>query len=433
VSELAIRVEGLGKRYRLGERQRYRTLRESLTAAGRRLLRPRQQRDDRGRAEYLWAVRDVSFDVARGDVIGVIGRNGAGKSTLLKILSRITEPTEGRVEMDGRIASLLEVGTGFHPELTGRENIYLNGAILGMTRAEIRRRLEEIVAFSEVERFLDTPVKRYSSGMYVRLAFAVAAHVEPEILVIDEVLAVGDAAFQRKCLGKMSSVAGEGRTVLFVSHDLLAVEKLCGRCVLLDSGTVRRAGSTAEVIRDYVGTLSEEVIERTLEAEPSLDAQVCFVALCDSSGAPARKLTTADTPVLRIECLVRRRRPDLKLAFALSDSRERPVFASCPPDAGVEYPTEPGRYSYLVRFPGAVLMPHRYSVTVSLYSGRSGAIHNCPNVLSFDVAPALSPVYGAEPGRVGVLQIACAWHRQSPDAAIQGIHDGRYAVPRVDA
>jgi lipopolysaccharide transport system ATP-binding protein len=432
MTDPAISVDRLGKRYRLGERQRYQTLRESLTGAGRRLLRRSTPKRSES-PDHIWALKDVSFEVKRGEVIGIVGRNGAGKSTVLKILSRITEPTEGRAELDGRVASLLEVGTGFHPELTGRENIYLNGAILGMTRAEVRRRLDEIVAFSEVEKFLDTPVKRYSSGMYVRLAFAVAAHVEPEILVVDEVLAVGDAAFQTKCLGKMSSVAGEGRTVLFVSHDLVAVEKLCGRCVLLESGTVRTVGVAGDVIQDYLAALGGEVLERVFEPETASDAQVCLVALSDGSGAPARKLTTADTPVLRIECLVRRRRPDLKLAFALSDSRERPLFASCPPDSGVENPTDPGRYSYLVRFPGAVLMPQRYSVTVSLYSARSGAIHNCPNVLSFDVAPALSPVFAAEPRRVGVLQIACAWHRDSADAAIQGIHDGRYAVPRVDA
>jgi lipopolysaccharide transport system ATP-binding protein len=243
--DVVIRAEGLGKKYVIGheaERERYTALRDVIARNARGLWRKTADLAH-GRAivggdttEEFWALKDVSFEVRRGEVLGIIGRNGAGKSTLLKILSRITEPTEGRVEIRGRVASLLEVGTGFHPELTGRENIYLNGAILGMTRAEIRRKFDEIVAFAEVEKFLDTPVKRYSSGMYVRLAFAVAAHLEPEILVVDEVLAVGDAEFQKKCLGKMQDVAGHGRTVLFVSHNMGAVRQLCQRGVVMRSG-----------------------------------------------------------------------------------------------------------------------------------------------------------------------------------------------------
>jgi lipopolysaccharide transport system ATP-binding protein len=203
--------------------------------------------------EDFWALHQVSFDVAPGDVVGIIGRNGAGKSTLLKILSRITEPTEGRVHLRGRVASLLEVGTGFHPELTGRENIFLNGAILGMNRAEIRRKFDAIVEFAEIERFLDTPVKRYSSGMFVRLAFAVAAHLEPEILIVDEVLAVGDAVFQQKCMGKMDAVSKrEGRTVLFVSHNMAAIQHLCGRAVLLKGGQIHTEGDPARVVSEYL-------------------------------------------------------------------------------------------------------------------------------------------------------------------------------------
>jgi lipopolysaccharide transport system ATP-binding protein len=261
--DVMIRAEGLGKKYIIGhqaERESYVALRDVIARNARNLWRtsadiikgrPSIAGDE---VEEFWALRDISFQVERGEVVGIIGRNGAGKSTLLKILSRITEPTEGRVEIRGRVASLLEVGTGFHPELTGRENIYLNGAILGMTHAEIRRKFDEIVAFAEVDRFLDTPVKRYSSGMYVRLAFAVAAHLEPEILIIDEVLAVGDAAFQKKCLGKMGEVAGEGRTVLFVSHNMAAVRNLCQAGLYLENGRANGIKKLEATISEYVAS-----------------------------------------------------------------------------------------------------------------------------------------------------------------------------------
>jgi lipopolysaccharide transport system ATP-binding protein len=263
MSEPIISVERLSKRYWIGhqsaQRERYTALRDVIMREGRNfarkavdLVRGRQvvQGDE---VEEFWALKDVSFDVKEGEIIGIIGRNGAGKSTLLKILSRITEPTEGRVVIRGRVSSLLEVGTGFHPELTGRENIYLNGAILGMTQREIRKKFDEIVAFAEVEKFLDTPAKRYSSGMYVRLAFAIAAHLEPEVLVVDEVLAVGDSEFQNKCLGKMDEVSRrEGRTVLFVSHDMDAIERLTSRCVLLGNGRIVRDGPTKSVVTEYL-------------------------------------------------------------------------------------------------------------------------------------------------------------------------------------
>jgi lipopolysaccharide transport system ATP-binding protein len=262
---VAIRATGLGKKYVIGhetEGERYVALRDVISRNTRRFRRsaadfvrgrPSVSGD---RTEDFWALKDVDFEIRRGEVMGVIGRNGAGKSTLLKILSRITGPTEGRVEIAGRVASLLEVGTGFHPELSGRENIYLNGAILGMTRAEIKRKFDEIVAFAEVEKFLDTPVKRYSSGMYVRLAFAVAAHLEPEILIVDEVLAVGDAEFQKKCLGKMEEVAGHGRTVLFVSHNMASVRALSTRGLLLREGRVAQQGAIGPVISEYLSNTS---------------------------------------------------------------------------------------------------------------------------------------------------------------------------------
>jgi lipopolysaccharide transport system ATP-binding protein len=266
-TDVVIRGESLGKRYLIGHaarRERYTTLRDeiarNLKAVSDSAANVFRRTVDGGRnVEEFWALRDVNFEIKRGQVLGIIGRNGAGKSTLLKILSRITEPSEGRVEITGRVASLLEVGTGFHPELTGRENIYLNGAILGMARAEIRRKFDEIVAFAEVERFLDTPVKRYSSGMYVRLAFSVAAHMDPDILIVDEVLAVGDAAFQEKCIGKMDDVSkSTGRTVLFVTHNMSVVQHLCSRAVLIRSGRLAASGSTASIVSQYLSDARKE-------------------------------------------------------------------------------------------------------------------------------------------------------------------------------
>jgi lipopolysaccharide transport system ATP-binding protein len=256
LSDLAIRADLLGKQYRIGIRAPYQTLRERITRLGAGAFRPFGRRrtptvGGTGDGRF-WALKEVSFEVRRGDVVGIIGRNGAGKSTLLKILARVTEPTTGEADLWGRVGSLLEVGTGFHPELTGRENVYLNGAILGMKRAEIARKFDEIVAFAEVEQFIDTPVKFYSSGMYMRLAFSVAAHLEPEILIVDEVLAVGDAAFQQKCLGRMGEIARQGRTVLFVSHNMAAVNRLCTYAYWLDSGRIRDHGRAADVVSDYL-------------------------------------------------------------------------------------------------------------------------------------------------------------------------------------
>jgi len=251
MSSLALAAEGIGKRYRIGEVERYQTLRDSLSRAASRTAQWLSGKGRRREHEAFWALRDISLEVSQGDVVGIVGRNGAGKSTLLKILSRITAPTTGRAVLHGRMGSLLEVGTGFHPELTGRDNIQLNGSILGMSRADIRKRFDEIVAFAEIERFLDTPVKNYSSGMYMRLAFAVAAHLDPEILVIDEVLAVGDTAFQKKCLSKMDSVARQGRTVLFVSHNMGAITSLCNKGLLLHKGELVATGPIMNVIRRY--------------------------------------------------------------------------------------------------------------------------------------------------------------------------------------
>jgi len=250
MSEFAIRATEVSKRYTIGERQGYKSLRESLMKF---VTNPRGEGLQKNQGA-IWALRDVSFEVRRGEIIGIIGRNGAGKSTLLKIISRITEPTRGEIRVRGRLASLLEVGTGFHPELTGRENIFLSGAILGMTRSEMKERFDQIVEFAEVDQFLDTPIKRYSSGMYLRLAFSVAAHLEPEVLVLDEILAVGDAAFQKKCLGRMGNVANQGRTVLFVSHNLAAVRSMCTRVLVIDRGELVFQGPVAEGIEYYLAS-----------------------------------------------------------------------------------------------------------------------------------------------------------------------------------
>ncbi len=316
MTEPIISVRGLSKQYRIGARRdRYRTFRESLARAVGNSLRllTREGRAAGISDDLFWALHDVSFDVQQGEVIGVIGRNGAGKSTLLKILCGITAPTEGRAEIRGRVASLLEVGTGFHPELTGRENIFLNGAILGMSRAEIRRKFDEIVAFAEVEKFIDTPVKRYSSGMYVRLAFAVAAHLEPEILLIDEVLAVGDIAFQRKCLGKMGSVARSGRTILFVSHNMGAIREICPRCIWIDQGRLRQFDASSAVVQSYSRECdaSGGSAESVFAEDPRKPFQVRRAGTVGNDGQPTQSFTCDEPIVMHFTCEVRATVPGL--------------------------------------------------------------------------------------------------------------------------
>lgn len=329
---VAIRVENLGKRYTLGQQHdgRYVALRDVVmdtwgNLAGK--LRPGGQAAPvrAGSPKEFWALRNVTFDVASGARIGIIGRNGAGKSTLLKILSRITDLSEGRVLMKGRVASLLEVGTGFHPELTGRENVFLNGAILGMTRAEIMRKFDEIVDFSGCEQFLDTPVKRYSSGMQVRLAFAVAAHLEPEVLVVDEVLAVGDAEFQRKCLGKMDQVSRDGRTVLFVSHNMGAIQQLCSECILLDAGRIVSRGDPTRVVTDYlslgVQRFGERVWEEGSEAPGTDEIRIHAVRVRNSAGKIATEFTVRDEVLLEVEFRVYHDLKYLDVSFYLTNER----------------------------------------------------------------------------------------------------------------
>jgi lipopolysaccharide transport system ATP-binding protein len=308
----SIRVEGLGKRYRLGPRERYRALRDTLAdalasplRAAASALRGQSGKRTATADTHLWALRGISFALEPGDVLGVIGQNGAGKSTLLKILSRVTDPTEGQAEIHGRVGSLLEVGTGFHPELTGRENVYLSGAILGMRRQEIARKFDEIVAFAEVERFLDTPVKHYSSGMYLRLGFAVAAHLEPEILLVDEVLAVGDAAFQRKCLGKMGEVAKGGRTVLFVSHNMASVGRLCNKALLLSHGTSAYAGQVSEAIDYYLRAAVAPVqpkvdLRQAAGPEPNRRVILTWVSTHRPDGQESSELATGEGLLIRV-------------------------------------------------------------------------------------------------------------------------------------
>lgn len=316
MSAVAIRAQGLGKRYRIGEVQRYRALRDVLTDAASapfrrlaRLVHPQPAAATPPSDNTIWALRDVSFEVPRGDVVGIIGRNGAGKTTLLRILARITEPTEGQAEVHGRVGSLLDVATGFHPELTGRENIYLNGAILGMKKREIAGKFDEIVAFAETGKFVDTPVKQYSSGMYLRLAFAVAAHLEPEVLLVDEVLAVGDADFQRKCLGKMGEVAQQGRTVLFVSHNMAAIQNLCHRCVLIENGRVLTEGDTEEVISTYLASNDRrEVKDLRSRKDRNGDGSIQFqlVSFHRKNGESASTFLSGDDLIVKLRYTVTR-------------------------------------------------------------------------------------------------------------------------------
>jgi len=332
VSDTVIRVENLGKKYVLGHQKQggSTTLRDTITDGAKflnhRLLRPVGKRIQKPACVEFWALKDLDFEIKQGDKVGIIGRNGAGKSTLLKILSRITEPTIGRITINGRVASLLEVGTGFHPELTGRENIYLNGAILGMSKTEIKRKFDEIVAFAEVEKFLDTPVKRYSSGMYVRLAFAVAAHLEPEILIVDEVLAVGDLQFQKKCLGKMEDVAKEGRTILFVSHNMAVLQTLCSRGIFLQQGTVLIDDTTSAAVITYLRSLEKAGAQNLLErTDRRGKGEVRFTQVEVSTGGDFPSTTLATGLPARIVFHVTTKRPGMSCDFTFYDQHGQPI------------------------------------------------------------------------------------------------------------
>jgi lipopolysaccharide transport system ATP-binding protein len=376
MNNTVIRVEGLSKQYQIGlAKQRHDTFRDQF-AEGFKGLFQRGRHSGDPVDQIFWALRDVSFEVKSGDVVGIIGRNGAGKSTLLKILSRITKPTTGRAEIHGRVGSLLEVGTGFHPELTGRENIYLNGAILGMKKQEIDRKFDDIVAFADVAKFIDTPVKRYSSGMYVRLAFAVAAHLEPEVLIVDEVLAVGDFAFQKKCLGRMSEVADQGRTVLFVSHNLAAVENLCNKVIMLQGGKAVFSGTPTEVINAYLSTLSDTtssgdtVIDlRSAAGRPSNYKQMLsLLELYTEEDTPIAGCLKLGSPLkINVAFELQASTPHLDVTVTFQNTLGQRIlgvsstYQPVPPSAD-----RAGKYKLTCEIPSFTLLPGEYYVSVFL-------------------------------------------------------------------
>lgn len=397
MSDVVIRAEGLGKRYLIGhetERESYVALRDVMARSARKLaqsagdlLRGRQLLTG-NEIEEFWALKDVNFEIRRGEVVGIIGRNGAGKSTLLKILSRITEPTTGRVEILGRVASLLEVGTGFHPELTGRENIFLNGAILGMSRAEIKRKFDEIVDFAEVEKFLDTPVKRYSSGMYVRLAFAVAAHLEPEILIVDEVLAVGDAEFQKKCLGKMKDVAGGGRTVLFVSHNMGAVRALCDRAIQLNGGRITRDAETEVVASEYIAKLTSRGAQFDARGRRFDPSEVAVASgRITQNGGEKLAVTSGEPFAIEVDVRLMRRRP-FSVELLLRDHKLDPV-GFCAGGFQQDFIVTPtgDMSSVLVDLGGVDLAGGSYFVDVMLVDTGKEYLDVIDGALSFEVIP----------------------------------------------
>lgn len=416
----AICVDRLSKRYRIGltpSRFQYETLSERLAQAVSAPFRARRASADSHSSPHIWALRDVSFEVPQGQVLGIIGRNGAGKSTLLKILSRITEPTEGEVRIRGRVGSLLEVGTGFHPELTGRENIYLNGAILGMKRAEIDRKFDEIVAFSEVEQFIDTPVKRYSSGMYLRLAFAVAAHLEPEILLVDEVLAVGDAEFQKKCLGKMGDVAQQGRTVLFVSHNMSAVLRLTQESIVLDRGRLVLRAPSAEAVDYYLSAGNARAGERYWEAEEVPESAAPFRPLAirvrDAKGNIADTVRSIEPCSIEIEYSLSAPLSGLRIGIYLSTARGEYAFTSFDtddPHLFERYASRPaGHYLSRCTLPPDLLNSGRYTVGVNASSYGIRRYFMDEQALTFHVDPAGAPGMQWSEPRPGVVRPRLQW------------------------
>jgi lipopolysaccharide transport system ATP-binding protein len=412
---IAIRARNLSKRYVIEKtRQRHDTLRDHIADVAKTLVRPARARQSK--TDSVWAVRDIGFEVKSGEIVGIVGRNGAGKSTLLKLLSRITEPTTGRAEIFGRVGSLLEVGTGFDRELTGRENIYLSGAILGMRKAEIERKFDDIVAFAEIEKFLDTPVKRYSSGMYLRLAFAVAAHLDPEILLLDEVLAVGDAAFQRRCLGKMEEVAGRGRTILFVSHNMAAITRFCSRCLWVDGGTLRADGSTDEIVASYLASGSSDSGEATFSSDPATAIGSEYVRLAairvrNNVGTVTSTIDARHDFTIEIEYDVLQRATGLRVGLTLLAPEGSALLSSTDlevnPDDLVR---EPGRYVSRCTIPGDFLNFGQYYVSVGADFPMIQSHFLCDRGLSF-VIERTGGVAGHIPdARSGMLRMKLPWN-----------------------
>ena len=418
-NDLSILVRGIGKRYKIGaSQQRADTLRDMITAQVKRIGSSlRGKRDRANESDQIWALRDVSFEVKRGQALGIIGRNGAGKSTLLKVLSRVTDPTEGYGEMRGRVGSLLEVGTGFHPELTGRENIFLNGAILGMHKKEIEARFDEIVAFSEVEKFIDTPVKRYSSGMYLRLAFAVAAHLEPEILVVDEVLAVGDADFQRKCLGKMGDVANSGRTVLFVSHNMSAILRLTQDSIVLDKGKVILNAPSSEAVDFYLNRGLSKVGERFWEGEEVPVSSAPFrplaIRILDKLGQVSDSVRSVDPIQIEIDYELTEDVTGLRVGFYLFTTRGEPIFTSFDIDSEElfkEFTSRPkGVYTSRCTIPSNTLNEGRFLLGVNASSYGIRRYFQDDQALSFSVDASGAPGTHWPEARPGPVRPVLGW------------------------
>lgn len=421
--DVALRVQDLGKRYRIGQAvRRYPTLRDALAEAAERAVR-RLRKEGFDRQDTIWALRHATFEVRRGQVLGVIGRNGAGKSTLLRLLARITEPTEGMAEIRGRVGSLLEVGTGFHPELTGRENIYLNGAILGMRRREIGRKFDEIVSFAEVEKFVDTPVKRYSSGMYLRLAFAVAAHLEPDILLVDEVLAVGDAEFQRKCLGKMSAVAHEGRTVLFVSHNMSAIARLTEETIVLDRGQIVMRAPSSQAVDFYMTSGLGREGERLWHEEERAAGAGPFRPLAlrvrDGKGQTTGRVASTRPFEIEFEYMLEQDVVGLRVGLYLMTGRGEPVFTSFDTDDATRFQELPqrsaGHYVSRCRIPPNLLNEGRFVLGVNASSYRIKSYFTDEQALTFDVDGTGGPGSHWPELRQGPVRPALEWDIEELD------------------